>query len=61
MAAVRRGDEGERAMHERFNAKFPGAVEAHAGRLREEGHTIASGKGKNAPRVDDFEKKLVTF
>ncbi len=48
-------------MHERFNAKFPGAVEAHAGRLREEGHTIASGKGKNAPRVDDFEKKLVTF
>ena len=38
--------------------KFPGGTEAHAARLREEGHTIEPGKGKNPPRVKDLEKSL---
>jgi hypothetical protein len=42
-----------------LNPKFPGGVEAHAQKLREEGHEIVSGKGKKPPRVMDFENSLV--
>ena len=42
-----------------LNPKFPGGVEAHAVKLKEEGHEILSGKGKKPPRVADFEKALV--
>jgi hypothetical protein len=41
-----------------LNQKLPGGAEAQAARLREEGHSIELGKGKNAPRVKDFEKCL---
>jgi hypothetical protein len=41
-----------------LNPKFPGGVESHAQKLREEGHKVASGKGKKPPRVVDFEKSL---
>jgi len=42
----------------RLNQKLPGGTEAQAARLREEGHSIQPGKGKKAPRVEDFEKSL---
>ncbi len=42
-----------------LNPKFPGGVEAHAQKLREEGHEIVSGKGKKPPRVVDLETSLV--
>lgn len=42
-----------------LNPKFPGGVEGHAEKLREEGHEIVAGKGKKPPRVVDFEKSLV--
>ncbi len=42
-----------------LNPKFPGGVEAHAQKLREEGHDLVSGKGKKPPRVADFENSLV--
>jgi len=42
-----------------MNPKFPGGVEAHAQKLREEGHKIVTGKGKKSPRVADFERSLV--
>ncbi len=42
-----------------LNPKFPGGVEAHAQKLKEEGHDIISGKGQKPPRVVDFEKALV--
>jgi hypothetical protein len=42
-----------------LNPKFPGGVEAHAQKLKEEGHQISVGKGKKPPRVVDFEKSLV--
>jgi hypothetical protein len=42
-----------------LNPKFPGGVEAHAQKLREEGHGIVSGPGKRPPRVTDFENSLV--
>ncbi len=35
--------------------KFPGGVKAQAAKLREEGFTIQAGKGKQPPRVKDFE------
>ena len=41
-----------------LNEKFPGAVEAQAAHLREEGHGIEPGKGKKPPQVKDFEKSL---
>ena len=41
-----------------LNPKFPGGVEAHAQKLREEGHEIVSGPGKKPPRVADFEGAL---
>ena len=42
-----------------LNEKFPGGVDAQAARLKEEGHTIEPGKGKQPPKVKDFEKVLV--
>jgi hypothetical protein len=42
-----------------LNPKFPGGVEAHAERLRQEGHEVTAGKGKKAPRVAGFQKALV--
>jgi len=42
-----------------LNPKFPGGVEAHSQKLREEGHNIVSGQGKKPPRVADFENTLV--
>jgi hypothetical protein len=41
-----------------LNEKFPGGVDAQAVYLREEGHTIELGKGKQPPKVKDFEKAL---
>ena len=42
-----------------LNPKFPGGVESHAQKLKEEGHEIAAGKGKKPPRVMNFERSLV--
>jgi hypothetical protein len=42
-----------------LNPKFPGGVEGHAQKLREEGHEVVSDKGKKPPRVMDFVKSLV--
>ena len=41
-----------------LNQKLPGGTEAQAAHLREEEHSIQPGKGKKAPRVEDFEKSL---
>ena len=41
-----------------LNPKYPGGVEAHAARLKEEGHRIVPGKGKKPPKVAEFEKAL---
>jgi len=38
---------------------FPGGVKAQSRRLKEEGHSIAAGRGKQSPRVKEFEKSLV--
>jgi len=40
-----------------LNEKYPGGVAAQAAHLKEEGHTIDS--GRKPPRVKDFEKALV--
>ncbi len=40
-----------------LNEKYPGGVDAQVAHLKEEGHTIDS--GKKPPRVKDFEKALV--
>lgn len=42
-----------------LNPKFPGGVEAHAQKLRAEGHEIILGKGKKPPRVADFEHACI--
>ena len=42
-----------------LNGKYPGGVAAQAAHLKEEGHTIDSGKGKRPSKVKDFEKALV--
>jgi len=42
-----------------LNPKFPGGTEAHAQKLKEEGHEIEVGKGKAVLRVLDFEKALI--
>lgn len=41
-----------------LNPKFPGGVGPQAARLEDEGHTIVPGKGKQPPKVRDFEKRL---
>ena len=42
-----------------LNEKYPGGVATQATHLEEEGHTIQPGKGKQPPKVKDFEKVLV--
>jgi hypothetical protein len=42
-----------------LNPKFPGGVAAQAEQLRAEGHGITPGRGKQAPRVADFQRTLV--
>jgi hypothetical protein len=42
-----------------LNEKYPGGIDAQAKHLEAEGHTIEAAKGKKAPKVRDFEKKLV--
>ena len=39
--------------------KFPGGVEAHAAKLKAEGHTIETDKKGKPKKVRDFEKALV--
>jgi hypothetical protein len=43
----------------KLNEKFPGGAAAQAERLIAEGHEIEPGKGKQPPRVKDWESKLV--
>jgi alkylated DNA nucleotide flippase Atl1 len=43
----------------RLNDKFPGGIKAQAARLRREGFRLTPGKGKQPPRVADFEPRLV--
>ena len=45
----------------KLNEKYPGGVEAQAAHLEEEGFKIIGGKGKQPPRVEDFEKLLYKF
>lgn len=45
----------------KLNQKYPGGVAAQANRLREEGHEIIAGRGKQPPRVDGFESKLMDW
>ncbi|MBU1706610.1 MGMT family protein, partial [bacterium] len=44
-----------------LNEKYPGGVKSQSVRLKEEGHTLLSGKGKGAPKVKDFEKYLASL
>jgi hypothetical protein len=44
-----------------LNPKFPGGVEAHAQKLKGEGHEIVAGQGKKSPRVAAFENSLVAW
>ena len=39
--------------------KFPGGVEAHAAKLKAEGHTIKMGRNGKPKKVKDFERALV--
>ncbi len=41
-----------------LNEKSPSGNEAQAARLKEEGHSIESGKSRKPHRVKDFEKSL---
>ena len=44
-----------------LNEKFPGGVKAQSRRLKEEGHSITPAKGKQPPKVKDFERSLLRF
>ena len=43
----------------KLNEKFPGGVKAQAANLRAEGFTIQAGKGKQPPRVKNYEQFLM--
>ncbi len=43
----------------KLNEKFPGGAGAQAAKLRQEGFTIRAGKGKQPPKVEDYDKYLV--
>jgi hypothetical protein len=43
----------------KLNEKFPGGVEAQAEKLAAEGHALTPGKGKQPPKVVEFEQRLV--
>lgn len=45
----------------KLNPKFPGGVAAQAKRLEAEGHQLVAGKGKQPPRVVDFERRLASL
>ena len=45
----------------KLNEKYPGGTAAQAKRLREEGHRIVAGRGKQPPRVNGFESKLMRW
>lgn len=36
-----------------------GGIEAHAAKLREEGHEIVADKGKKPPKVAEFDKSVI--
>ncbi len=42
-----------------LNEKYPGGVKAQETHLKKEGHKIEPGKGKQPPKIKDFEKYLV--
>ncbi len=42
-----------------LNPKVPGGVDAHAEKLKQEGHQVVAAKGRKLPRVADFEESLV--
>jgi len=44
-----------------LNEKFPGGVKAQSRRLKEEGHSITPAKGKQPPKVKDFDMSLLRF
>jgi hypothetical protein len=44
-----------------LNDKFPGGVRAQAARLRQEGFTIQPARGKQPPKVKDFERSLLAL
>ena len=41
-----------------LNPKYPGGVEDQAVRLKDEGHVVEAGRGKDKMKVKDYEKKL---
>ena len=43
----------------KLNERFPGGAAAQAERLLAEGHDIEPGRGKQPPRVRDFQQYLV--
>ena len=43
----------------KLNEKFPGGVVAQAEKLAAEGHAVTPGRGKQPPKVIEFEKRLV--
>ena len=43
----------------KLNEKFPGGAKAQAALLRKDGFTIQAGKGKQPPKVKDYESHLV--
>ncbi|MGD9142816.1 MAG: hypothetical protein PVG61_03105 [Dehalococcoidia bacterium] len=43
----------------KLNEKYPGGAETQAERLMAEGHEIEPGRGKQPPKVKDWESKLV--
>lgn len=45
----------------KLNDKFPGGAKAQATKLRQEGFSISPAKGKQPPKVRDFEKYLAVL
>jgi alkylated DNA nucleotide flippase Atl1 len=43
----------------KLNEKYPGGAETQAERLTGEGHEIEPGRGKQPPKVVNYEAKLV--
>ena len=43
----------------KLNAKYPGGSRAQAAALRKEGFKIQAGKGKQPPKVKEFEASLI--
>lgn len=44
-----------------LNEKYPGGVELQKAHLQKEGFEIIAGKGKNPPKVKDYEQYMVDF